>query len=711
MTHDERQAKRYGGLLRHTSAKTRQRRRLFAAGFSVILLLIVGCVLSRRRQEYLFRHDFGVAPSRVDSEGQAALLSTLREHSLVGLTTEARRDGHGGERPLSNSRLRGLAPYAPAVSVVGDRWRLRLQSLPYQLEDGRTEPAPGLLRGGGRAAFLRPYRPRLCLLRTDLLRGEGPVSSSNITVVTQVLPGSHPAFSQKLSPRGSLSLFRGPRHPGHTRKAVVLFMSPLFTTDEAVHDTTTTTTPSEPSAALRSRFLHLTLPRLQRSHLQRFPHPVHIFHRGTMPRAVVAHIVRSLPSATTITVEDIGALLEEEYTAASAVMSKRWFARQAADMRDFLSGNKALAANALAEEFPQSPSPAEDAPLAQVAVVVPEHSTLVPNVDLAQQGTPTVAEPTGRGLLRRLWWALILGSGPANDAVGADAAAVRDPSDEALGPLLDDADPYDGFTMTTTSTTTTTTTSTPTTTTTTTTTTTAPPLPSNSEIVAIVEAKVRKAQMEWQVRRFWVGFFPRLPSLSLYERYWRLAANSALTKPLAADIFETARNSSCAVGYRRIEYATHKRVVNFWPTLEAWLGAMAELVTQEVAAADASTAQERRSYGAPAVTPSHLLPHQVLHNATAAAAVRQWLFDSKDIYSGKRYSPDFALDSFAVVRHPLYASFFSYIDNRPPSGILTHEWDRAVVHTVLSELIMEQEGWNACEFTSIAGYRSPHTKA
>ncbi|KAK7200758.1 Glycolipid 2-alpha-mannosyltransferase [Novymonas esmeraldas] len=182
---------------------------------------------------------------------------------------------------------------------------------------------------------------------------------------------------------------------------------------------------------------------------------------------------------------------------------------------------------------------------------------------------------------------------------------------------------------------------------------------------------VKALRSNWEARRFWTGLLFLLPSLQSYDFFWFMESRARLTKPLARDVLAEVANKSCAVSYTHVSYLTHKRVPDLLSSLRAW------------------NAQSGKFF----------FSREEIDRAVA------WLSDDRPLYSGKVYSPDCIVFSFAVTRHPAYLDFFHWIDSRAPYALMKRQWSAAAVYTVMAELLMEKHGWNTCVLDPLSGYR------
>lgn len=606
-----------------------------------------------------------------------------------------------------------------SAAVVGDRQRLELLSLPLAARAGPTDgsgsASPPQANHGAGSAREAP----VCLLRSSFKEKEPVLSSSFLTIETELLPGTDLRFFRRYAGLKVQPRFQ-PNTPlpttvtlpatGQTlRNGVLLFLSPHFPSAEALHLTAAEDLERSPAA----RFLHVTLPKLADSVLRRFPYPVHILHRGPMPTAVVSHITQTLAAASAVFVEDIEGVVDESLSPVASEVAKTWFETQKEETVAFLSRNEGEAVHAMAaaaegggtegtttgsavpvERASNTPAP----PLHQRTFMSQAPRPLADTDDVADAGNVSLAGFRWRRYRQHAnpHAARHTGHGRAFAHSTSKSPAATDTTATTEAP------------------------------------TTVPP-PTNAEILSFVEARIRKAKEEWEVRRFWAGFVWRLPSLSEYEYYWRLDADSVLSKPLATDVLAEVADRQCATAYHRIDYVTHRRVFDFWHAVQTWRQSIGLLVLEQVLAApggggrvhseylEAEAATRGRGVNPIAgafkgrggggekafVTEERTLPHPILFNQTAFHEVSNWLNNSRHTYTGKTYSEDFRIGSFAVLRHPLYASLFSFLDNHSPHGLLKYGWSEAVVHTVLTELITEQEGWNVCSFLAFAGYKHP----
>lgn len=170
--------------------------------------------------------------------------------------------------------------------------------------------------------------------------------------------------------------------------------------------------------------------------------------------------------------------------------------------------------------------------------------------------------------------------------------------------------------------------------------------------------------------RFWHGLVWTLPVLNPFEYYWRLDTDAYLTRPVRADPFALMVQRGCQYGFNRLKGDAPGVVIGLWETFLKWV------------------AQE------PGVTPS------------ALEHVKRFSLDpeTQSKYLRKMYYNNFELGTVALKRHPLYQSYFQYVDEREPFGILRYRWGDAPLHTLGVEVVLQGRG--VCNFTQEdVGYR------
>ncbi|RNF10357.1 alpha-1,2-mannosyltransferase [Trypanosoma rangeli] len=168
--------------------------------------------------------------------------------------------------------------------------------------------------------------------------------------------------------------------------------------------------------------------------------------------------------------------------------------------------------------------------------------------------------------------------------------------------------------------------------------------------------------------RFWAGLVWRLPSLDVYEYYWRLDTDSYLTSHVPCDVFKLMQVNHCVYGYRSIRGENPRVVWELWPTFLKWAKA--------------------------ALSPAEL-----------AGLTGFALNASTKKYEGVMYYNNFELGAMKLKRHQLYHSLFQFLDTEEPRGIMRYRWGDAPIHTLAVETVMQHEGWKKCQFDKrFAGY-------
>jgi hypothetical protein len=163
--------------------------------------------------------------------------------------------------------------------------------------------------------------------------------------------------------------------------------------------------------------------------------------------------------------------------------------------------------------------------------------------------------------------------------------------------------------------------------------------------------------------RFWAGLAWSLPSMDKYKYYWRLDTDSIITKPLRIDPFAHFAKHSCRYGYNRLKGESPAVAVELWATYNKWADQQVALGTlqPDVLTYIKRFATQREPTGDVPVVDRDL-PHPAF-----------W---------APMFYNNFELGTFELKRHPLYTSFFRFVDEQEPFGILRYRWGDAPLHTL-----------------------------
>ena len=148
-----------------------------------------------------------------------------------------------------------------------------------------------------------------------------------------------------------------------------------------------------------------------------------------------------------------------------------------------------------------------------------------------------------------------------------------------------------------------------------------------------------------------------------YMYYWRLDTDSIITKPLRFDPFAHFAQRSCRYGFNRLKGESPAVATELWPTYRRWA---------------AKEVEDGR------------LENRVLEYVSRFATQREPTGDvpvvDRDMPKASFWAPmfynNFEIGTFELKRHPLYQSFFRFVDEQEPFGILRYRWGDAPLHTL-----------------------------
>lgn len=182
--------------------------------------------------------------------------------------------------------------------------------------------------------------------------------------------------------------------------------------------------------------------------------------------------------------------------------------------------------------------------------------------------------------------------------------------------------------------------------------------------------------------RFWHGLVWALDSMKMYAYYWRLDTDSILTGPPRVNPFVVMRQRTCDYGFNRLKGENPHVATGMWETYLKW----AKRAESDIV--------ERQGDWSP------VFPHWL-------GQVEAFALDGpmKSFWAPMYYN-NFELGSMRLKRHPLYASWFEYVDTQEPFGTFRYRWGDAPLHTLGVEAVLAAEGWSKCNFTKAdVGYR------
>lgn len=272
----------------------------------------------------------------------------------------------------------------------------------------------------------------------------------------------------------------------------------------------TTATPASPTLWRCRRcqqFLETLLPSLERAYLRRYPYPVHILHRGIMPSEVVLYITTVLPSATSITIEDVSGVLSERVTLASTLVLEPWLKEMSKDL-----------------QYRRRFTTFAPAPMSLRETTQPKDTatTAIHTRAAATRATGVRHTVDGARGAKSQVSALTIADAGGDDAAGPANGGV-------VGGGANNNNKYDA----------------------------------EKSIASTLRER-------WEMRRLWTGLLFLLPSLKAYDYFWYIDSQSHLTKVLERDVLTDVANHTCAVAYHKLSYLTHKRVTGLWSTVLAW---------------------------------------------------------------------------------------------------------------------------------------------
>lgn len=180
--------------------------------------------------------------------------------------------------------------------------------------------------------------------------------------------------------------------------------------------------------------------------------------------------------------------------------------------------------------------------------------------------------------------------------------------------------------------------------------------------------------------RFWHGLVWRLESLKKYDYYWRLDTDSILTGPPKVDPFVAMKQRGCDYGFNRLKGENPHVAVGLWDAFLAW-------------AKSAESGLQPDDWSP--VYPRWL--ETVKTFAVDPATKAFW---------APMYYNNFELGSMRLKQHPLYMSWFEFVDSKEPFGTFRYRWGDAPLHTLGVEAVLAAEEWTKCNFTKAdVGYR------
>eukprot|EP01064_Diplonema_japonicum_P009574 TRINITY_DN1704_c3_g1_i1.p1 TRINITY_DN1704_c3_g1~~TRINITY_DN1704_c3_g1_i1.p1 ORF type:complete len:371 (+),score=34.01 TRINITY_DN1704_c3_g1_i1:60-1172(+) len=163
-----------------------------------------------------------------------------------------------------------------------------------------------------------------------------------------------------------------------------------------------------------------------------------------------------------------------------------------------------------------------------------------------------------------------------------------------------------------------------------------------------------------QMCRFWAGVVWSFNSLKKYKYYLRLDTDSIIPARVPSDPFKKMARNECSYGFNRLKGENPFVTTQLWETTKRWI-ASEKLVT-----------------------------HRLNSRLTDFSL-------KKGSFWGPMYYNNFELGTFALKNHPIYKSFFTYIDSHEPYGIFRYRWGDAPLHTLAVTAILEQDQY--CNFT------------
>ena len=186
--------------------------------------------------------------------------------------------------------------------------------------------------------------------------------------------------------------------------------------------------------------------------------------------------------------------------------------------------------------------------------------------------------------------------------------------------------------------------------------------------------------------RFWAGVVWRFPSLDRYEYYWRMDTDSLLTKPVLVDPFrylfapqirrspDVRGSTDRQAAYNLINIPTERTVCNYGYN---------KLKGENPHVSIGLLAVFRR-WAAEEAVPQGLVSQEAIDRTLLfiASERRKANVDPEDERWVPMFYNNFEFGRMALKRSPIYASYFNYVDQKEPFGILQYRWGDAPLHTL-----------------------------